>query len=62
MTRYLVFPGTRWRFEIVSTRINLGVEDVSFRAHPEEINRAIADLAAVLGRPPRGSDLVVEVC
>ena len=62
MTRYLVFPGTQWRFEVISTCMGLGSDGVSFRAHPEEINRAIADLAIVLGRPPRGSDLVVEMC
>ena len=60
MTRYLVFPGTRWRFEIVSTRIDLKGDAVDFKAYAGEPEQAMADLSAVLGRPARGTDLRIE--
>lgn len=60
MIRYLVFPGTRWKFEIVSTRIDLAGDAVDFKAYPGEPEQAMADLSAVLGRPARGTDLKIE--
>lgn len=60
MKRWLIFPGTKWRFEIVSTRIDLKSDAVDVKAYLGEPEQAVADLSAVLGRPARPSDLKIE--
>lgn len=58
--RYLVLPGTGRRFEVVSTRLDLNGEGVTFRANPQDLEKAIADFEKILGRPVRYSDLRIE--